>query len=130
MLKPSSPVLIIMAQNNKNSFFTQTFSNVSSNRIEITDDKLENHLNRCVKSIEKGAGWSGWLGLLITCVATVVSVDFFNVKILNKEYWEVIFIILSLIALIKTIECGYYALFKRTTAKTIIEEIKRECLDK
>lgn len=118
-----------MAQNNKNSFFTQTFSNVSSNKIEITDDKLENHLNRSVRNLEKGAGWPGWLGLLVTCLATFISVDFSDVKYLNKEYWEIIFIVLAIFSFVKTLESGYYALFKKTTAKTIIEDIKRECID-
>ena len=81
-------------------------SNVESDLIEITEDKLENILLKYVKKLNIKDSWISPASILITVVIAKTTAKFSPALGLSAEVWEAIFIVtgfLSAIWLVKNL---------------------------
>ncbi|ABM25694.1 hypothetical protein Sputw3181_2877 [Shewanella sp. W3-18-1] len=68
-------------------------SNVKTDLIEITEDKLENILLKHLKKMETRKGWLAPLGLLISVVLANVTAAFTAKFGISASTWEAVFIL-------------------------------------
>ena len=83
-------------QEEQNRFIDKKMSNIKSDLIEITHDKLENILLKYLKNLNKTKAWSTPLSIFITVLITRTTTDFKNALGLEKQVWDAIFFILCL----------------------------------
>lgn len=76
-------------------FVNERRSNVKSDLIEITEDKLENILLKHLKKMGTRKGWLAPLGLFISVVLANVSAIFTEKFGVSANTWEAIFVLAS-----------------------------------
>ncbi|WP_342804461.1 hypothetical protein [Alteromonas sp. M12] len=74
-------------------FVNERRSNVKSDLIEITEDKLENILIKHIKRMGTRKGWLAPLGLFISVVLANVSATFSAKFGIPASTWEAIFVL-------------------------------------
>ena len=74
-------------------FVNERRSNVKSDLIEITEDKLENILIKHIKRMGTRKGWLAPLGLFISVVLANVSATFSAKFGISANTWEAVFIL-------------------------------------
>lgn len=77
-------------------FVNERRSNVKSDLIEITEDKLENILLKHLKRMGTRKGWLAPLGLFISVVLANVSATFTAKFGIPASTWEAIFILAAI----------------------------------
>ncbi|GAA6133672.1 hypothetical protein NBRC116188_04610 [Oceaniserpentilla sp. 4NH20-0058] len=77
-------------------FVNERRSNVKSDLIEITEDKLENILIKHIKRMGTRKGWLAPLGLFISVVLANVSATFSAKFGIPASTWEAIFILAAI----------------------------------
>ena len=108
------------------SIINETISNVSTNMIEITEDKLINIINRHFNCIKKSKDWIGALALIITLISIHCTSTFHDVFGLSAESIRAIFIILTVLSIIYLIYTFVNCFKNRTKVEDIIKDIKGE----
>ncbi|MBL4634767.1 MAG: hypothetical protein JKY56_12915 [Kofleriaceae bacterium] len=73
-------------------------SNLKSDLIEITEDKLENILMKHESKLGLKKAWIAPLGLLLTIVATLISAEFKDALGVPKATWSAFFILAALLS--------------------------------
>ncbi len=81
-----------------NRFIDQIRSNVKSDLIEITSDKLENILLKHIERIGLKRSWVTPCTLLITAILAVTTATFSKRFGIEGSVWQAIFVLISLIA--------------------------------
>lgn len=85
----------VMATNPKSQpgsrFINQVCSNTKTDFIEITEDKLENILNKFLRDFKNASGWLTPLSIFITILITNLTADFKEFLSVSKETWHAIF---------------------------------------
>ncbi|MGK0271051.1 MAG: hypothetical protein ACI88H_001704 [Cocleimonas sp.] len=76
-------------------FVSERRSNVQSDLIEITEDKLENILIKHLKRMGTRKGWLAPLGLFISVVLANVSSSFTDKFGISASTWEALFMLAS-----------------------------------
>ena len=82
----------------ENRFVSERRSNVKSDLIEITEDKLENILIKHIKRMGTRKGWLAPLGLFISVVLANVSATFSDKFGISASTWEAIFILAAIVS--------------------------------
>lgn len=112
-------------------FVAEKRSNIKSDLIEITEDKLENILLKHLKKMGTRRGWLAPLGLFISVVLANVSATFNEKFGVSASTWEAVFI-LALIAsgiwLVVSIVL-LWANWKESSTDSLICRIKASDID-
>jgi len=112
-------------------FVAEKRSNVKSDLIEITEDKLENILLKHLKKMGTRKGWLAPLGLFISVVLANVSASFNEKFGISASTWEASFI-LALIASFVWLIVSLISLllnWKESTTDYLIVQIKASDID-
>lgn len=75
-------------------FVSQVCSNVKSDLIEITEDKLENVLLKHLKNLRIISSWVTPLTIFLSVLLAILTTDFKDALGLTKEVWNAVFVIL------------------------------------
>jgi len=81
---------------NENRFVDKHRSNVKSDLIEITEDKLENILLKHLKKMGTRNAWLAPLGLFVSVVLANVSATFNEKFGIPASTWEAVFILAAI----------------------------------
>ena len=108
----------------ENRFISQKCSNIKSDLIEITDDKLVVILTRHFSRLKKARDWVGYLGVCVTIVLALVTCEFKDKFGVSGQNWYTIFFISSFIIGFLTLRSLWYSLFKNTSVDKVIQDIK------
>lgn len=76
---------VVETKNSK--FVNKSISNIQSNIISITEDKLENKLNKHISKIKKSHDWIGAAGVFFTIVIALLTSQFKTVLGFGAEFW-------------------------------------------
>ncbi|NOR48414.1 MAG: hypothetical protein GQ533_10295 [Methanosarcinaceae archaeon] len=90
---------ISFSVDDSDKFIDKRCSNVKSDLIEITHDKLENILLKHLHCLKYRKEWMAPLSIFITLLVTIITVTF-NDFGLEAEVWEAIFIVCALFTFI------------------------------
>ena len=115
----------IYSRDLSNNFIDKRISNVKSDLIEITHDKLENILLKHLNCLKYRREWIAPLSIFITLLITLCTVTF-NDFGLKAEVWKSIFIVCGFITFIWFIYNIYQLIknWKSTTIDSLIDKIK------
>ena len=108
----------------ENRFISQKCSNVKSDLIEITEDKLIVILNNHFIKVKKSRDWIGYLSVCVTVIIALVTCDFKDTFGVSGQNWYTIFFISAFIFGFLTLKSLYYSIFKGTSIDQIIHDIK------
>ena len=112
--------------NDENRFVNKRVSNIKSDVIEITEDKLENILLKHIKRMGTRKGWLTPLGLFITVVLANVPTSFSAKFGIPASIWESSFILAGIgfggWLFVSLIRLGYY--WKESSTDFLICKIK------
>jgi len=81
-----------------NKFVSQFRSNVKSDLIEITEDKLENILLKHLKASNIRLAWISPTSVLMTLILSLATATFTDKYGLKADYWLAVFSILTFAA--------------------------------
>ena len=101
-------------------------SNLKTNIIEITEDKLKLILHQHSHSLNVKKGWIGPLGIFITLALTLLTADFQDALSMQASFWQAFFTICLILCLIWTIYSGYRAKNESITIDTLLKKIRNE----
>ncbi len=111
---------------NQNKFVDKRMSNVKSDLIEITHDKLENILLKHLKNLDIRKSWITPLSIFLTVLIARLTTTFNDAFGISKDVWNAFFLILMCFSLfwllwqiIKIINC-----WKKSSADYLITVIK------
>lgn len=108
-------------------FVNDYTSNVKSDLIEITEDKLENILLKHLNKLNTNQMWITPLSLFITIILVIITATFSTKIGIDKSVWEAIFYISAIITFIWSIISGLKALNnKDTSIECLINKIKNK----
>lgn len=115
---------ILEEKKEESRFIAQKCSNVKSDLIEITEDKLivilTNHFNK----VKKSRDWIGCLSVCITVIIALVTCEFKDAFGVSGQNWYTIFFISAFIFGFFTLKSLCYSLFKSTSIDKIILDMK------
>lgn len=92
--------------------------------IQITDDKLENILYEYVGRLKKSKEWMAALSFSITILLVLLTSDFKDKWGINKDGWQMLFIIIFIVSVIYMINTIINCFKHNISVKTIIIDIK------
>lgn len=106
-------------------YVDKRISNVKSDLIEITHDKLENILLKHLQQLKRRKEWVTPLSLSITLLITTLTVTF-NDLILKAEEWKALFIFFMIGTSVWLLYSFYLLYIYRNSAtiETLIDKIK------
>lgn len=108
-------------------FVNDYTSNVKSDLIEITEDKLENILLKHLNKLNTNQMWITPLSLFITIILVIITATFSTKIGIDKSVWEAIFYIAALITFIWSIISGLKAFNNNDTSiECLIKKIKNK----
>lgn len=81
------------ATDESNKFIDKRRSNIKSDFIEITEDKLENILLKYLHCLKYRTGWIAPLSIFATLLVTILTATFNDNFGLKAEVWKSIFIL-------------------------------------
>ena len=112
----------------QNRFVLGRFENVSTNIIEITEDKLKNILLDYRHNLALIIGWGAPLSILISAIATLSTASFNSTLGIEPEVWNALFILLIIGSGIWLIVILISLISKREliTVNHVIEKIKKK----
>lgn len=114
------------ATDESSKFVDTRRSNVKSDLIEITEDKLENILLKHLHCLKYRTGWVAPLSIFATLLVTILTATFTDNFVLKAEEWKPIFIFCCLGAggwfLLSIIQLLEY--WDSTKIETLINKIK------
>lgn len=115
------------AENPESRFIAQKCTNLKSDVIEITEDKLRLILSKYIMRLKKNRDWIGYGGMTLTVVLSLVTCDF-NKNFLGIEanIWYAIFVLSAFVLGILTIVAIFNALTNRKCEERMIQEIKNK----
>lgn len=87
---------IRISSDDESRFVDRRRSNVKSDLIEITEDKLENILIKHLRRMELRKRWLFPLGLLVSVVLTLTTATFKDSMGLDAPTWHAVFVILTI----------------------------------
>lgn len=94
--------------------------------IKITDDTLENILNLHITKLRKSKEWVAALSFSVSTLLVLLTADFKERWGINRDGWQMLFILLFIISVGYTIYTIVNCLTHQVTAKTIIIDIKNK----
>ena len=108
-------------------FVSDWKSNVKSDLIEITGDKLENILIKNIKKMGVRKGWLAPLGILITVVLANITATFSTKFGISESTWEAIFIIAAIVSAIWLLVSivAMFSCWKESTVEYLICKITK-----
>lgn len=108
------------------NFVAKLRSNIQSDLIEITEDKLENILLKHLNKLRLISGWLTPVSLFITFLVVLLSAEFKKFLYLNKDVWQAVFVMALIITIIWSIKAVYLAITnsKNVTIEYLINEVK------
>jgi hypothetical protein len=111
---------------NDKKFVSQICSNVRSDLIEITEDKLENILLKHLKNLRIIDSWIAPFTIFMTVLLTILTTTFKDSFSISKEVWNAVFLILLLGSSIWLIVCVVKIIksWDRASTGHIIKQIK------
>ena len=89
---------IQISSGEENRFVDKRRSNVKTDLIEITEDKLENILLKHAQNVGLRKRWVLPLGFLVSVVLTLTTATFKDAFGLNAPVWHALFIILAIVS--------------------------------
>lgn len=109
-----------------NKFVDKRRSNIKSDFIEITHDKLENILLKHLHHLKYRREWVAPLSIFITLLITILTVTFNDFFGLKAEEWKSIFIICAFLTFIWLIYSIILLIkyWNSTTIDSLINKIK------
>ena len=109
-------------------FVDQIRSNIKSDLIEITEDKLENILLKHLKKMAITQSWITPASLFLTILLIFLTANFKDFAGLDKSVWTALFVLL----LIGTFFWSIYSIYQAitNTKKTSIDYLIREIKNK
>ncbi len=81
-------------QDEQSRFVSKRMSNVKSDLIEITHDKLENILMKHLKNLDIRKSWITPFSILLTALITKLTADFKDALGIPKTIWEAFFLLI------------------------------------
>ena len=84
----------------QNKFVDKRMSNVKSDLIEITHDKLENILLKHLKNLDIKKSWITPASIFLTALVTRLTTTFNDTFGISKDVWSAFFLLLIIISLI------------------------------
>lgn len=116
-----------MGEKPNSRFVSAKYSNVQSNLIEITEDKLELIVTKYSDQLKKSRDWVGYSGISITILISLLTCEFNKNFIgISKDIWYTLFVICFVVSFILLIKSLYNMCRFRNIARKMIEEIKNE----
>lgn len=110
-----------------NRFVSNYTSNIKSDLIEITEDKLENILIKFLQNINTNQSWITPLSLFITIILVIITATFTEKFGIEKNTWEAIFYLSAFLTFLWTIYSGIKSYKNRNnTIQSIIKKIKNK----
>lgn len=109
-----------------NKYVNEFKSNVKSNVIEITEDKLENILLKYLNMLNIRQSWITPLSLFITIILVIITATF-NTKLgIDKSVWEAIFYLGAFGTFVWTVISGIkaFSASKEVTISSLLDRIK------
>lgn len=106
------------------SFIGDVITLTSSNLIKITEDKLENILNKNIDKMKKPKDVMASLGLCISLYSLVYEANLNDIGKFSGETIRGFFLLLLVISVLYFLYTLINLLFNRVTAHGIIQEIK------
>lgn len=106
------------------SFVKNVFTVVSSDVIKITEDKLENILNKNIRKIKKTKDFTTSLGLCISLYSLVYQAELKSFLKFSGETIRGFFLLLLIVSVLYFFKTLFNIIFYRVTSSDIIEEIK------
>ena len=94
----SDDIQIATDERGESRFVDKHRSNVKSDLIEITEDKLENILLKYIQNLELRKRWLLPLGFLISVALTLTSAKFQDALGLSAATWNAIFVVLAVLS--------------------------------
>ena len=107
-------------------FVSQVCSNVKSDLIEITEDKLENVLLKHLKNLRIIDSWLTPFTLFLTVLLAILTTEFKAAFGFTKEVWNAVFLVLLAGSFIWLIICLFkiFKTYNKATIDHIIKQIK------
>lgn len=106
------------------NFISDVITVTSSNLIKITEDKLENILNKNIDKMKKPKDVMASLGLCISLYSLVYEANLNDIGKFSGETIRGFFLLLLVISVVYFLYTLINLLFNRVTAHDIIKEIK------
>lgn len=108
------------------TLINETYSNLSTNIIQITEDKLLNIISKHFTKIKKSHDWIGSSALTITLLGMLYTSDFHQTFRFSADTIEAGFIILTMASAIYTVYTIRNCWRNKTKVDDIINDIKGE----
>lgn len=110
----------------QSKFVDKRMSNVKSDLIEITHDKLENILLKHLKSIDIRKSWITPASIFLTVLITRLTATFNDYLGVSKEVWNAFFLILMIVSAIWLIYKIFQIIicWKKSSVSYLINTIK------
>ena len=117
-----------MALNRKDSriIIDNEISNTSVNLITITEDKLENILNRHIGRLRKPQEVIGHAATFTSLLLALLTCDFKSFIGLSDDTWLAIFIVLTALSGSYLLYAIFSCIFRRSDLQSILKDIKNE----
>lgn len=107
-----------------NRYIRDSFENVQTNQIIISEDKLRNKLEKQIKRIKKGSGSLSYFSLGVTCVGVIVSAEIKTVCGITPDMWKALFFVIAVFSFYCFFTSIIYTIFCRANVDTIVKDIK------
>lgn len=116
-----------MGEKSSNRFVSAKYSNVKSNLIEITEDKLNIIVDKYSNQLRKTRDWVGYSGIFVTILLSLLTCDF-NKKFLgiSSENWYTLFVMGFIVSALLLLISIFNAVRFRKISEKMIKEIKNE----
>jgi len=90
----TNPISTFSSQEEQNKFIDKRLSNIKSDLIEITHDKLENILLKNLKNLDIRKSWVTPASIFLTVLIARLTSTFNDFFGLTKDVWSAFFLIL------------------------------------
>lgn len=115
---------IFEEKSEESRFVSQRCSNIKSDLIEITEDKLIVILTKHIAKVKRSRDWIGYLSVCITIVLALVTCNFNDKFGVSGQNWYTIFFISAFIYGFLTIKSLWHSFFRNTSVDKVIHDIK------
>ncbi|WP_271855448.1 hypothetical protein [Patiriisocius marinus] len=117
---------IIHRPSEQNKFVDKKMSNVKSDLIEITHDKLENILLKYLTNLDKLKSWITPLSIFLTVLITRLTATFNDTFGVSKDVWDAFFLLLLIGSLVWLIRNTFVIIncWKKANLEYLISQIK------
>ena len=114
-------------ESSESRFVAQRCSNLKSNVIEITEDKLRLILTKYIMRLRKNRDWIGYGGMTLTILLALLTCEFSkNFLGLESNIWYAIFVLGDILLGMATLISFIRAILNRKCVDKMIQEIRND----